>query len=336
MTSQSRALRVLITVAVALAAVGLIAGGAAAATDTLAGDDTDVIEDFNASDDDHVEYSLASDAANFSEDGTDTVYLNMTVNDEHVEVSNGSIDDTASSYTFNLSHDEMGTIPGDAGENTTITVNAWGEDSTTNTVNTTVDTFDATLMYEDGYAVVYIGDTATAGDVDGVTINANEADGILATFGLAKDTYAVEADNVGLGNTSAGTTIHVVAANQSSVDAFTDAEDKRLGSYESEDYIGSHLVQLEGHTHAVFFEDAPVDDLASDYTYATVGERNGHDAYTIHVDEDYDGESSIDVATTANSGPTFDFLVKRDAFGGTLGALGAALAFVGSIARREV
>lgn len=335
----SRALRTLIVVAAALVAAGALAGGAAAATNTFAGDGTDTVQDFNASDSDYIEYSLSSDDGTngFSGDGTDTVYLNVTHNgEEHLEVSNGSIDGSATSYTFNVSQDQLGTIPGDANGTTDVKVNAWGEDSSTNTVNTSVDSFNATLEFHDGYAVVYVGDEASAGNVNGVDVNANEASGILAKVGVSEDTYTVDADSVGLGQNASGTTVHVVVANESNVSAFEEAEDRLWGSYESGDFVGSHLLQVSGHTHAVFYEDAPVDDLADGYTYAEKTERNGHDSYAVHVDDDYDGESSLDISTTANDGPTVGFLVKRDAFGGALGALGAVSILFGSIARREV
>lgn len=334
---NSRALRVLIVAAVALAAVGALAGGAAAATDTLAGDGTDTVTDFNASSSDHIEYTLSADDGTngFDGDGSTTLLMNITENgEEHVEVSNSSFDGTATSYTFNVSQDELGTIPGDANSTTNITVNAWGEDDAGN-VTTTVDTFNADLEFHDGYAVIYVGDSAAAGDVNGVDVNAEEASGILATIGYAEDSYSVDADSVGLGQNASGTTVHVVVANQSNVSAFDDAQDKLVGSYESGDFLGSHLLEVGGHTHAVFNEEAPVDDLADGYTYATYGERNGNDAYAIHVDDDYEGESSLDVSTTANDGPSFGFLVKRDAFGGTLGALSAAALLFGSLGRRE-
>lgn len=330
MTSQSRALRVLIVTAVALAAIGAFAGGAAAATDTLAGDGTDEIQDFNASSDDYVEYTLNSDAVNFSEDGTTSVHLNMTVNDEHVTVSNSTISGSASSYTFNLSQDELGTIPGNAGENTTITVNAWGEDSAGNT-STTTDTFDATLLFHDGYAVIYVGDAASAGDVTDVSMTAEEPEGWLSAF--QDSTYTVEADAVGLGQNASGTTIHVVAANQSDSDAFSEADGQAIwGSYSEGDFHKGHRLLVEGHKHAVFHTEV-ADFVVDDYTYATVSERNGHDTYSVHVGDDYDGESSMDIETVANDkyGPVEATFIKSAAENGFLANNFAASTSTGGV-----
>lgn len=315
MTSKTKRLSSIAAVfAVAVVAAAALSGAAVAATDTLAGDGTDAVTDFNASDSDYVTYTLASDGTDFATDGTDTVYLNITNNDEHVQVSNGSISGTASSYTFNVSQSELGTIPGDAGSNTTVTVNAWGEDTTNDTVNTSVDTFDATLMFHDDYAVVYIGDSAVADNVNGVDAETETDEGGL--FSDASASTTIEADNVGLGNTSEGTTVHVVAANTSDEDVFSQAEEAKFGgSYSDSDFIKSHALTIEGHKHAVFLTEAP-DNVADDYTYATVGERNGHDTYTVHVSEDYDGESSVDMETRANDGyGLIAYGVKSDAYG---------------------
>lgn len=336
MTTKTKRASSIAIVALVAAAVGLALTGAAAAdTTTLAGDGTDHITDFNASESDHLEYSLSSDGTDFGTDGTDTVYLNMTVNDEHVSTSNNSIESADTSYTFNVSHDDMNTIPGEPGENTTVTVNAWGEDTDTDTVNTSVTTFDATLTYHDDYAVVYVGDTATDGEIDDIDAE-TATESTWLGFGSDVSSTNVDADNVALGDNASGTTIHVIVANQSSEDTFSDAEDKRLGSYESGDFMPTHLLTIEGHHQAVFNSDAP-DSLVDDYTYATTGDRGGHDAYTVHVDEDYEDESNVDVSATANGeyGWGDAFWTKRDAFGGALGALTAGLFLFGLAGRRE-
>ena len=290
--THSQATRLLAVVAVGMLAIGVFAGAGAAATTSLAGDGTDHITNFNASQDDHLTYTLSSDGTDFGTDSTDTVYLNVTVNDEHVQVSNSSISSTASSYTFNLSHEELGTVPGDAGENTTITVNAWGEGAD-GSVNTSVTTFDATLGFHDDYAVVYAGQSAADGNVDGLSLDTESTE---QWFGLASSdtSTTTEADNVGLGNTSEGTTVHVVVANTSDEDPFEAATDGGfLSSYDTEGaYMPTHQLMVEDNAQAVFNSEPP-EALTDGYTYATVGDRGGHDAYAIHVDEDYEYESSV-------------------------------------------
>jgi hypothetical protein len=332
--THSRVTSLLAVVAVGMLAIGVFAGAGAAATTTLAGDGTDYITDFNASSSNNFTYTLNSDGTDFGTDSTDTVYLNVTVNDEHVQVSNSSISSTASSYTFSVPNDELGTVPGDASENTTITVNAWGEGAD-GSVNTSVDTFDATLGFQDDYAVVYAGQSAADGNVDDVSLDTESDDPFLGLSSLDDGASTMtEADNVGLGNTSDGTTVHVVVANTSDEDPFATAEEGGLlSSYDTEGaYMPTHQLMVEDTPHAVFNSEAP-DALVDGYTYATVGDRNGHDAYAVHVDEDYEDESSLDVTTRAND--EYGFVQKRsvraDAYGGWLNSLTASTATGGQL-----
>jgi hypothetical protein len=325
MTTHSRAATLSIMAVAAFVGLAVMAGGAVAATDTLAGDGNDQITGFNASDSDHIEYTLSSDGTDFGTDSTDTVYLNVTVNDEHVQVSNSSISSTASSYTFNVSHAELGTVPGDANETTNITVNAWGEGAD-GSVNTTTDTFDAGLEFADDYAVVYAGQSAADGNVNGVSLDTETTE---KWFGLASSdtSTTTEADNVGLGSTADGTTVHVVVANTSSEDPFAAAEEGGLlSNYDTEGaYMPTHQLMIEDAPHAVFNSEAP-EALTDGYTYATVDDRNGHDAYAVHVDEDYEDESSIDVTASAND--EYGFIkstqVKSNAYGGYFAGLTAS------------
>jgi hypothetical protein len=319
MTSKSKRISSIALVAtLAVVAAVALSGAAAADTTTLAGDGTDYSTDFNASEDDFATYTLSSSGTDFGTDGTTTVRLNMTVNDEHVSVSNSSIASTDTSYTFNVSQSEMGTIPGDANSNTTVTVNAWGEDDGGN-VTTPVTTFDWTVKFEDGYAVIYAGDTAASGDLADREVETTTESTWLG-LGSESASTTVEADNVGLGDNASGTTVHVVVANQSGETPFDAATDGGfLSSYDSEEaFMPTHQVRVEGHPHAAFNTAAP-DDLSDDYTYATVGERGGHDAYTVHVADDYEGESNVDVETVANDeyGPITSFRVERNALGTT-------------------
>jgi hypothetical protein len=328
--------RAAVLFAVVAVAVGMLAAPAAATShvDSLAGDGTDHITNFNASSSDYITYTLSSDGTDFGTDSTDTVYLNVTVNDEHVQVSNSSISSTASSYTFNISHADLGTVPGDAGANTTITVNAWGEGAD-GSVNTSVDTFDATLGFHDEYAVVYAGNSAADGNVDGVSLDTMSDDPFLGISSLDDGaSTTTEADNVGLGANASGTTVHVVVANTSSEDPFATAEEGGLlSSYDTEGaYMPTHQLMVEDTPHAVFNSEAP-SALVDGYTYATVGDRGGHDAYAVHVDEDYEDESSLDVTTRAND--EYGFVQKRsvraDAYGGWLNSLTASTATGGQL-----
>lgn len=308
-------------------AMGAAPAAATSHTQSLAGDGTDTVTSFNASEDQYLTYTLNSDDGTngfgSSGDGSTVLYFNVTESgEEHELVSNSSFGGSSTSHTFNISHADLDTVPGDANGSTTVTMNAWGENDS-GAVTTSVDTFDVTIEYQDGYAVVYVGDTEMAGDNADVSASAEEPSGF---FSFADSpTYNVEADNVGLGGNASGTTVHIVAANQSDSSAFSEADSELWGSNEAGDFHDDHLLTIEGHTHAVFAEEAP-EAVADDYTYGTVGTRGGHDAYTVHIDEDYSGESTLDISTTANDGPTVAFLVKRDAYSSTLDAFTASTA----------
>ncbi|MEF8856878.1 MAG: hypothetical protein V5A16_05590, partial [Haloplanus sp.] len=255
--------------------------------------------------------------------------INVTANDEHftrtVDISESdSVTGTDASYTFNVSHAELDTVPGDANGTTTIEVNAWGEDTSTDTVNTTTDTFDVETTFHEDYAVVYAGDAAANDNVNGLEVDTETDEPIVGFLGSTDAITSVEADNVGLGDNASGTTVHVIVANTSDEDAFGQAEDAKLfGSYESGDYMPSHQVLVEDHAQAAFNTETP-DALADDYTYATVDERGGHDAYAIHFADDYEGETSVDVETHANNGygPIQKRQVQMDAYESGLASWG--------------
>lgn len=160
----------------------------------------------------------------------------------------------------------------DASENKSVTIRFINDTFVDNP-----DTTEITVYLEntDDRAVVYAGDEAQADNLKAVDVTSEEASGILATVGIEEDTHTVEADNAGLGNNASGTTVHVIAANQSGVDAFSQAEEKTFGSYDEGDFMKSHLLEIEGHTHAVFNEDAPTEDLADGYTYGEATTING-------------------------------------------------------------
>lgn len=255
----------------------------------------------------------------------DSDAMGLTKNDSS---GDGSTDEWF--YNWNLSHDELATMPHDAGENKSITVRFINDSSMDSPDTTEITVY---LDAVDERAVVYAGSEAQAGNVADVDASTEQPEGILATVGIKSDSHLVEADNVGLGNNSTGTTVTVVAANTSGVDVFSQAEDKKIGSYEEGDFMKTHTLSIEGHKHAVFMGPAPTEDLADGYTFGEATTVNGHDAYQIHVDEDYDGQSNIDVSTSANDGPFFTFDIKSDAYGGAINALTATILLFAAASR---
>lgn len=344
---MTRTIRVggIVTVAVFLA-LAMLAGPAAAAVPTV---DSETTNTATTSD-----WTDGSSVSGFEANSSNTTYLEASFDTKNASVeiadpntgivhySNASMQQTYADstnntwhYAANFSNDELATMPMGASEDKSVTVRFINDSEMDNpdTKEITV-----TLNNTDDRAVVYAGSEAQAGNVADVDASTEQPEGILATVGIKSDSHLVEADNVALGDNATGTTVTVIAANTSGVDVFSQAEEKTFGSYEEGDFLSEHALTLQGHNHAVFKEAAPTEDLADGITYAEVTTVHGHDAYQVHVDEDYSGESSVDVVASANDGynPASAFLVKRDAFGGSLGALTATLLFAGALGRREV
>lgn len=263
--------------------------------------------------------------ANFETDNASVEIVDPDTGVVHASNTSDSMEETNTTnnyYAWNLSHDELATMPMDAGENKSITVRFINDTSVENPDTTEITVYLENQNYR---AVVYAGDEAAAGTVTGLTVdNTNES--TLFGFGSERAQTHITADNVGIDGANT-TEVTVIAANTSDADPFTDAEDRKaFGSYESGDFFGAHQFSIEGHDHAVFMSEAH-EDVADGVTYATTGTVNGHDAYTIHLADDYEGETEVDVATAANDKYGFftAFSVERNAMGGTLGALTAGL-----------
>lgn len=220
-------------------------------------------------------------------------------------------------YAWNMSHSELETMPHGASENKSVTIRFINDTSLDNP-----DTTEITVYLEavDDRAVVYAGDQAAAGNVAGLDAETENKSSRLPDFLSSSDDSktTIRADNVDLGNNASGTEVHVVAANTSDADTFSEAEDGGwFASYGEGDYIPTHQLHLEGHKHAVFHSSAPTEDLATGYTYAETSTLGGHDAYTIHVDDDFEDQTTLDVKTVANEKYGFNERrsIRADAYG---------------------
>jgi hypothetical protein len=144
---------------VALLLVGVFAAVPAAGV-VLDGDGNDYVTGFNASEDQTLNYTLEPDGSDFGTDGTETIYMNVTYNDvEHLSTSK-DISSSTVNATFNQSQDKLATLPGVPGQNTTVTVHAWGENSN-GTVTTAIESFAVDIEFADDRSVMYLGNTST-------------------------------------------------------------------------------------------------------------------------------------------------------------------------------
>ncbi|AEH39538.1 hypothetical protein [Halopiger xanaduensis] len=292
MTTNLKRVATLFMVAMlALSAVGMaFTGGVAAETTTLAGDGSDSATGFEANASDHLEYDLSSDGTDFSTDNTSTALLNITYDGEQYYETSADVDGTNSSYTFNVSHSELEKLPGDAGANTTITVNAWGEDADGNET-TSMDTFNVDLEFASTYAVTNVDDdSATIEDVEASSWN-------TFSFGLLgdeepNDLHTYE-QTVGINGSDTTVTVYDDTENGSSV--FEDAMGDDL---ESGDVITGAAVAADGTPILAFYEEADTDVVSDGDTYAVY---NGDGSWTIHTGDAQDGNSEMDVFIESES-----------------------------------
>ena len=280
---QSRVAQLLL---VGLLLVGLVFAVPAAAQ-TLAGDGTDYVQNFEAAEDDYLNYTVESDGTDYSADGTDTIYMNATYNGvEHLMVSQ-DVDGSQVNETFNVTHDELNTLPGAPNENTTVTVNAWGENAS-GSVTTSASTFDVDIEFDQNRSVMYLGNTSNS------AVNVDEfKPGFLTTYVPfygdedQPDSYTVEEERSVVGD---NTTITMHLADSDMESGF---------DYKADDYSAAGepvlgvTVMVEDEIVPVFNSDVNTDYVSDNDTYAVYdddtvvvelgGEHSDADNVTVHA-----------------------------------------------------
>lgn len=268
---------------------------AAAATTTLAGDGTDSVSGFEASDQDHLEYSIASDGTDFATDGTTTLKMNVTFDGvEHASLETTNFDDTTASSTLNISQGDLDTLPGAPGEATTVTVNAWGTDGS-GTVTTSTDTFDADIVFADGRAVIYPAENS-ADATNALTLEEPAEPGFIASLGdsvnVFSDDDGEEADiatvdtNQSINGSATDVTVYNAQDNVS--DAFDGAAD---GYTSAKDPVLGTTLTVDGEAVPVFYESANMDVVTENDTYAVYD----GESTVINLGDEFDGATSVDI-----------------------------------------
>jgi len=300
-----RLLALFMILAVVSGTLVAVTGSAAAETDTLAGDGTDTVPGFNASDDDQLQHSISSDGTDFGTDGTETLFMNVSYNGhEYAEVS-AAVDDSASaSQTINMSHALLKELPGDAGQDTTINVTTWGEDST-GAVTTAENEFQADLTFAETRSVRTVHSTndsivqsyESASD-DGWFSFSMPTPGPLGTSTL--DTTATIDDTVGVNGTQ--TDIEIYSMDSDTTDAL-DAAAEKSDAGDRMAYLMTS--ELDGEALRVYDQQAGAKFPGSDNvtegedTYA-IYHGDGH--MTIKLGSDRVDSSTSQVDVTINSG----------------------------------
>lgn len=294
-----------LVLAVSMVGVAFV-GGVAAEDATLAGDDDDVVADWNASDEYTIDYTLDADDTDFDTDGTEEVYFNVSDEDgvEHFSYS-AEVDGTDADYEFELDQDELETVPGDADSDVTVEMMAWGEDDDGD-ITTGPDEFDVTLEFQDEYAVIYVEEADDVEDEERF---------------LRADIFQAES-SADVGIAGDNTTVNVYTEDDDLADAVDLATEPtsdgdRVGLMMGSTLDGSLVYVFDGSAG----ETITGDDVENEDVSYVVIEDDDH--YVIELGDDYDGEDEVDVDVLANDRPAFGDL-RDDLDFGVLQAIGGA------------
>jgi len=301
-----RLLALFMILAVVSGTLVAVTGSAAAETDTLAGDGTDTVPGFNASDDDQLQYSVSADGTDFSSDGSETLYMNVTHNGhEYAEVSAAVEDSSSASQTINMSHALLEELPGDAGTDTTINVTAWGEDAE-GSVTTPATEFEADLTFAETRSVRTVHSTN-----DSIVSSYESAsdDGWLSSFSLptpgplgtsSLDTTATIDDTIGVNGTQTDIEIYSMSSDT------TDALDAAAEKSDAGDRMAFLMTsELDGEALRVYDERAGpkfpgADNVTEGEDTYAIYHGDGH--MTIKLGTDRFDSSTSEVDVTINSG----------------------------------
>jgi len=286
--------------------IGAIAGGAAAETQTLAGDGTDNPTGFNASADDKFQHSISADGTDFGTDGTETLFMNVSYGGhDYAEVSAAVDSSTSASQNINLSHDKLAELPGDADQNTTINVTTWGEGAD-GSMTTAETSFEADLTFADTRSVRTVHSTN-----DSIVSSYESAsdDGWLSSFSLptpgplgtsSLDTTATIDDTVGVNGTQ--TDIEIFSMSSDTTDALDAAAEKS----DAGDRMAFLMTStLDGEALRVYDERAGpkfpgADNVTEGEDTYAIYHGDGH--MTIKLGTDRFDSSTSEVDVTINSG----------------------------------
>lgn len=291
--------------AVVTSGLGTFAGAVAAETTTLAGDGSDHVTGFNASPDDHLEHDLTADNTDFATDGTELALLNITYDgEEYVSVEESIEDTSTASHTFNVTQSALSDLPGDAGQNTTINVTAWGEDANGNET-TAATSFDVPITFDSTYAATSVDDdSATIEDIE-PGFFASSLDTLSFWSSSSDDTTDLHTYEQTVGVDGDNTTVTVRDETSNGTDAFDDA----IGDKSSGDLIYGASASVEGTPVLAFYEGADTDIVNESSTYAVY---NGNGVWTFNIGEEHSDKSEVDVYVSSQSYTSVDSFEAAD------------------------
>ncbi|UTF52750.1 hypothetical protein [Natronosalvus rutilus] len=246
--------------------------------------------DFNASSDDNklIEFNNA-DAADgalvvWDPETGDTAeeaqsHLELDGDDDEFE----TVDDTNSIYGFNITADQLETVPMEASENKTVHMTIANQsDWTADNANTT--TIEVTIDNTMERSVMYVGDYQIENEVYG--LEQTDEDGMFGIEYLADRSTSLDTTRDIDGS---NTTIYTYLAEDTAQTHFEDD----LGELDDGEWTTSTLTMLDDSAVRNYAE-LP-DDLDSETSTLKYDTSGSTDALVLEPGNDYDGETTMDV-----------------------------------------
>lgn len=302
----------MVAMVVGAALVGGFAGSAAAAEPTTESSsdiqDGTTWADYNASPDDNklVEFNN-TDAA----DGALVVWDPETGStpseaQKHLDLDNSSseFESTATgadSYAFNITADQLQTIPMEAGENKTVKFTIANQ-SDWDASDANLTTMDVTLDNTMERSVMYVGDYQIEQGAYG--IEQTDEDGFLGVERFADRSTALDTTRDIDGS---NTTVYAFIANDTAANHY----DSDFGSLDSGDWTKDTLTQLDDENAVKNYASALPDDLSADTSALKYDTSGSTDALVLELGDEYDGQSTLDVSVNSDPG----FFQKIGAYG---------------------
>ena len=313
-----------------LSVVSMAFAGTAVAEEepiVLEGDDTDEILEFDADADTDLEHTIEPDGADFDEDGTETVYLNVSYDEyDHLEYD-AAVEDADADYAAEFDASDLETVPGEPGETTTVEVTTWGEDAD-GEETTAADTFELDLVFSDERSVTFVHDDAVDDSDVGPDVESEERElGTLAALNPFADDPEHDAYEIDDDRTLTDNATHHTYYDGDVADAFeATAEDRDDG-----DAIYAMTQLSDDDVVIVFNEEMDSDWLDEDEDAYAVYDSSA-DSVTVYNLADSD-ETDLDlfgandvVTDFVDTGDAVDAFDDEFGFMGMFSAFGATAA----------
>ncbi|NUC75060.1 hypothetical protein HTZ84_22605 [Haloterrigena sp. SYSU A558-1] len=307
--NRSTVTTLLMVALVSLSAIGAFAGGAAAAEPTVDSDsdlqDTGTWVDFNASADDTKQINYTNTDA---QDGALVVWdpatgSNASDAQVHAEFDNSSDEfyvrnSTADEYGFNISGDDLETVPMEAGENKTVKFTIanqsdWEDDAANLT------TMDVTLDNTMERSVMYLGDHQVENEAYGLS-HSNDEGYELPVVGMTMPFTGEQKTSMDTTRDIDGsnTTVYTYLANDSVQSQFND----NFGSLDSGAWSDDTLAQLGDGAAVKAYANSLPDDFSNDTSALKYDTSGSTDALVLELGEEHDGESQVDMQVNSDPG----------------------------------